>query len=420
MPALKILLSEGSSLSARHTLFALGDRQRYTIDIVDPNPICQSRFSRFCRRWHRCPSYSKTPESYLQFLAQLIRQEQYDVLLPTHEQVFLLSKFRETFGKHVGLALSDFEAMQTLQSKLLFSRLLTELKLPQPKVTFFRTRTELEDAFQGPCYVKLAHGTAGFGVHHVTNQEEVDQLATQLEEQGLLNGRLESLVQQPGQGVQSTVQAVFHNGQLLGLHTFEATDIGVGGMSSGRISAHHPLVQEHVRTIGKHLNWHGALFLDYFYHPEHGPQYIEANPRVGETVNAWLGGLNLCEFLVQVSLGNQPASAATPPPGRRTHSGFMILMTKALHGATRRQLLTEMAQARHKQGIYSNSEDELTRRQDDPPSVIPSRAITLQLLANPRSAEGVVRRTVKNYSLPESAVQEVRRLHQNTAENCFQ
>ena len=419
MSVLKILLSEGSSLSARHTLYALGDRSRYTVDLVDPNPICLARFSSFCRRWHRCPSYSDTPQEYLRFLAELIQREKYDVLMPTHEQVFLLSKFRDTFCQHIGLALPDFSAMRTLQSKLLFSQRLTELNLPQPATAVFRTRAELESLVSGPCYIKLAHGTAGYGVHFVRNKVELGQLANRLQQQGVLDGELESLVQQPALGVQSTVQAVFDHGNLVGIHTFQARAIGVGGMSSARVSAHHPLVHDHVRRLGADLQWHGALFLDYFHDPEHGPEYIEANPRIGETVNAWLGGLNLCELLVQVSLGKSPAPAPTTEPGRRSHSGFMILMTKALEGCTRRKLLAEWWQARRQRGLYANSEDELTRRRDDRPSTIPARAIMLQLLANPGFAEGIVKKTVKNYSLPESAVHTVCQLPADTADKYF-
>jgi hypothetical protein len=410
-PPLKILLCEGASLSARQTLYALG--KRHTIDLVDPDRLCQGRFSRLVRRWYRCPSFSRQPLEYLQFLAQRLKAEHYDVLLPTHEQVYLLARFRQTLSRHVGLALPEFDALDRMQNKAEFGRLLDELRLPQPKSVVIRTRQELEQTRDFPCYVKLAYSTAGSGVRKVDDAGQLRAVADEFEAAGLLDGHAETVVQQPAVGVQSTVQAVFQHGRLVVAHCFEARALGVGGMSMARTSAWHPIVVDHVRALGQHLNWHGAMFVDYFYDAQTAaPEYIEANPRIGETVNALLSGRNLPECLVQISLdrGDVPAIDGPPQLGGRTHSGFMILMAKALEGAGRGQLWAELSDARAGRGLYQRSEDELTRRRDDRLSVIPAAAIKLQLLANPQAAERIVAKTVDNYSLPESAVSAVRQL----------
>ena len=52
---IRVLLSEGSSLSARHTISALG-RRGYILDICDPNPLCLGRFSKFVRSFYRSPA----------------------------------------------------------------------------------------------------------------------------------------------------------------------------------------------------------------------------------------------------------------------------------------------------------------------------------------------------------------------------
>ena len=127
---LKILFTEGSSISAREILFALGPH--HVIDIMDPSRIFQSRYSRFVRRRHRCPSFSRNPKAYLIFLHALLRQENYDVLLPTHEQVYLVARCQELLGRHVGLAVPPFESLHRMQSKSQFVRLIAELDLPQP------------------------------------------------------------------------------------------------------------------------------------------------------------------------------------------------------------------------------------------------------------------------------------------------
>ena len=93
----RILLTEGASLSARQTLYPLGGR--YEIDVMDPDPFCQCRFSSLVRRFFRSPSFSDEPAEFLRFLLQLNRKRRYDVVLPTHEQGYLLSRFRDALRR---------------------------------------------------------------------------------------------------------------------------------------------------------------------------------------------------------------------------------------------------------------------------------------------------------------------------------
>lgn len=403
---LKILMTEGTSLSARQSLYALGGR--HTIDVLDPNPLCQCRFSRFVRRWHKSPHFARDPAAFLHFLAERTRRESYDVILPTHEQVYLLSRFRDVVGQSAGIALPEFAAMQQMQDKANFTRTLESLDLPYPETSFATTEQDLRHNWRYPFYLKLAHSTAGLGVFHIQDEADLEQRIDLLEEDGLLDGETEMLVQQPADGNQATVQAVFDRGRLVGIHMFDARQLGVGGMSAARTGAYHPAVHEHVERLGRHLEWHGAMFLDYFYNYETAtPEYIECNPRVGETVNAWLSGTNLCEQLVRVSMGQSTEPLATAEPGERTQSFFMILLSMAYHGASRRELLREIVQFRFRRGMYADSQDELTRIGDDYLSVIPMWGVALQLLFSPALSKKIVADTVDNYALPKSATEKM-------------
>jgi predicted ATP-grasp superfamily ATP-dependent carboligase len=418
---LKILMTEGTSLSARQTLYTLGGR--YTIDVLDPSSLCQCRFSLFVRRWHQSPNFAHEPQAFLEFLAERIKAERYDVLLPTHEQVYLLSRFRDELTPHIGLALPEFTALRRMQDKAQFTRLLAELGLPYPPTAFVRTRQELIQGRTFPCYVKLAHGTAGCGVFHVRDARELAAVADRLAAAGLLEGDVESLVQQPARGVQSTVQAVFQDGRLVGAHCFEARDIGVGGMSTARISASHPVVLAHVERLGGYLRWHGAMFLDYFFDASTGqPEYIEANPRIGETVNALLCGVNLGELLVRVSRGESLDTSSpvlTTQLGVRTQSFFMILLSRAMEGANRRQLWGQIWKRWRRQGLYADSQDELTRLRKDLGSFLPAFWIHLQLLVNPRLSHGIVAKSTANYALPASATEVIDNLPEGAFERHF-
>src|SRR5260370_38102067 len=76
---LRILLSEGSSLSARQAITVLGLAGHW-IEICDSDPLCIGRFSRFVRRWHRCPGLGVDPEGYLAFVLDRTGNGGFDVL----------------------------------------------------------------------------------------------------------------------------------------------------------------------------------------------------------------------------------------------------------------------------------------------------------------------------------------------------
>jgi predicted ATP-grasp superfamily ATP-dependent carboligase len=406
---LRILFTEGASLSARQTLYPLGPH--HDIDVLDPNPLCQCRFSSYVRKFIRSPSFTKQPVEFLRFVMDHVRGRQYDVLLPTHEQTYLLSRFRDAFMPHVGLALPEFAAQERLQNKAEFSRLLDELNLPQPETAIVRTRPELDREWRYPFYLKLAHSTAGGGVFYVRDPAELNDRLKQLENGGLFRSDADVLLQQPAKGVLSTAQAVFNRGELIGVHCFESRRLGVGGMSTARTSADHAIVREHVTRIGEHLAWHGAFFIDYFYDDSaHRPEYIEANPRIGETVNAMLAGVNLPQILVRISLGETPPRAPVGRSGVRTHNCLMILMSLAHDGANRGMLMRELRRFTAGDEPYCNGEDELTRPREDRLSVLPFVYTTVQLLAWPRIAKRIVAKTVSGYSLPAELTEQLKAL----------
>lgn len=435
MRRLKILLTEGSSLSARQTLYALGGRG-FVIDICDPNSVfCLSRFSRFVRRCWRCPSFGANPISYVEFLVRRLKTEHYDILFPVHDQVYVLSRFREELEPLVRLPVPDFAALERLQSKAEFSRLMTELGLPQPHTTFVKSRAELERAGNFPCYVKLSYSTAGCGVWLVQNQQELHELAERLQAERLHAAEYqdEMVIQRPAAGVFCVAQSVFQRGQLLAAHTYQARAQGVGGSAYARIGVHHPVVLDHLARLGAHLNWHGALMLEYLFDQNTGqPTYIEANPRIGETVNATLSGVNLCTLLVGVALDKaSPCHPVTVSPGHpvtrqpmsmtdksgvKTHSLVMSLLARALATGSRKAIFRELWEALNGlvmgAGLYAKSQDEVTRPRDDFLSLIPAAFVAVRLLLRPQLARRLIHGAVDSYFLSEKTLRVIRKLPQ--------
>jgi len=405
---IKVLFTEGSSTSARHTLYALGPR--YVIDVLDPNPnFCLARFSRFVRKRYRCPVFATDPVGYLRFLIERLKAEHYDVVFPVHDQAYLLSRCRNKLSRLTAVPVPDFAVMERVQSKSRFMEVLAELGLPHPPTRKIHSRQELDRERVFPFYLKLPYSTAGCGVWRIDDSAMAQTVADRLESGGGFGPGKELLAQEPAPGVLCVAQSVFQHGRLVAAHVYQARALGVGGSAVARISVHVPEVVEHLRLLGEHLYWHGALMLDFFVEPRSGNvSYIEANPRIGETGNALFSGVNLPELLIQVAREKPVGTVPAPRAGTRTHSGMMALMGIAQSGGSRGALLREAWRALARQGLYAGSRDEITCPARDLPSVIPAAFMMFRFLLKPAAAQHVVNKAVMNYSLTERALQAIR------------
>jgi predicted ATP-grasp superfamily ATP-dependent carboligase len=404
-----ILLAEGSSLSARQTITALGQRG-YTLDICDPNPLCISRFSRFVRHYSRCPVAGTDPLGYLEFMLRHLSLNHYDVLLPVHEQSFLFAKVRDQLPDGVHTALAPFDAFLEVQGKVAFARLMQRLSLPQPTTHIVRSRAELEVLDHFPCYLKTDYSTAGQGVWRVTDKGERDRAALTLERQGLLGGTHELVVQQEASGVLCQAQAVFTHGHLLAVHCTQTRGVSVGGGHAARMGVDHPPVRDHLVMLGRALKWHGPLALDYLFDEATGtPTYIECNPRLVEPMNATLSGVNLADLTVRVALGEEGVSAISNSRqlGIRSHSLMALLLGVADHGASRWEVLHTIEEDLRGRGIFANSREDLTPLRSDPLSLIPLGVVTGQLLLHPRAAHHIATGAVNAYSLSAATVEAI-------------
>src|SRR5262249_5039282 len=155
------------------------------------------------------------------------------------------------------------------------------------------------------------------------------------------------------------------------LHCYQARAQGVGGSAWARTGVANPIVLEHLERLGRHLAWHGALMLDYFHDAVRGPAYIDANPRIGETMNATLSGLNLCAALGKVALGEAPGARSIGRSGVRTHALMMGLLAEAQASGSRWRLARLLRAAWSGRREFQQSVEELAPVRGDRQSLIP-------------------------------------------------
>jgi hypothetical protein len=372
----RILLSDGSGLTARQCATLLG-RRGHHIGVLTPSKVVLTRASRYVRELHLVPRFGPDPVGWADAALAVLDRHGYDVLLPTQEQVAVLSlRAAEVQERGVALATPPFESLRRVQDKLAADGLLDELDIPHPASEVIRTPHQLR-ALRPPIYVKAPIGTASAGVHLATEQSELDSLADrfdQLDPAGL--GGV--LAQQPAAGPLLMVQAVFDHGSLVAAHANSRDRAGPGNGATNKTSRSPALIRPHLERLGTALDWHGCLGLDVIDSPT-GPLVIDLNPRLVEPGNAMAAGLDLLGAYLDVALGNHPSRRPEARPGVHTHQ----LMLALLGAPNRGTVLTELARAIIGTGPYAGSIEELAPTRHDPPAALATSALAAALLVQP-------------------------------------
>ena len=120
------------------------------------------------------------------------------------------------------------------------------------------------------------------------------------------------------------IQAVFAAGELVACHANIRLREGAGGGSHKR-SAALPVAREHMRELGRHLGWRGALSADAILTGQ-GLRYIDVNPRLVEPANALLAGVDLVTPLLELATGGEPRPQHPGREGILTHQLLLAVL----------------------------------------------------------------------------------------------
>lgn len=401
MGTVRVLLSEGSSLTARETITCLGP-VGYHLEVLDPDSLCIARFSRWVRKVHRCPPPGVDPLGYLERVGAVAADRRIDAVLPTHEQAWLFAAARPLMAG-APTAVAGISSFDRVQSKIEFARLLDELGLPQPGWRLIDSEDDLV-SLPFPYWLKAAFSTAGRGVRLVHDGRS--RIAAAADLLGRSHGPL--MAQQPAAGQYGQVQGLFDRGRLVAAHTSVQTGTGIGPSAAARLSVDHPLPRKHIAMLGEALAWHGGLTLDYM-HRYGVPQYIECNPRTVEPGNATASGVNLPQLQVRLTMrAEMPSEPVVGRAGVRTHGTLALVLGAAAYQNSRRAVLAELRSAVMRRGCYRHSAEQLTPLLRDPPSAVALAFVVAQALASPERATRLAGITVARYSITPDTISSLR------------
>ncbi len=178
---MRVLLSDGWSLAARQTATILG-WSGDDVEVLGGSAISLCRHTRYVRRVHQVPPFGRDPVRWLGTASDICSTRRVSVLIPTQEQVAVLSAFPGPI-EHAGTALAvpPFGSLRRTQDKVSAAQLLVDADLPQPEFTIVTTPEELLTvADMLPVFVKAPIGTASAAVRAVSTPGELAAAAHEL------------------------------------------------------------------------------------------------------------------------------------------------------------------------------------------------------------------------------------------------
>lgn len=371
---MRILLSEGSGLTSRQVATRLGDLG-HEVEALSSEGLCLARFTRHVRKLHRVPPFGKAPLVWLEAASSIALQRHIDVLLPTQEQVTVLSAAISRLA--VATVVPKFVSLHRVQDKISASTTLAECGVPQPDWSILRNADDLARIEHFPVFVKRPISTASLGVRKVSSRSELATVAVSLE-----IGKNPLLVQSAVSGPLAMVQAVADEGRLVVHHSCIRVREGVGGGAAIKESTSIPGIKVYLETLISFLGWHGPLSMDVIMAPG-GAVVIDVNPRLVEPMNGFLAGVDLVAALLDLALRRHPRVQADSEPGVRSFQLLLAILGVAAREGTRRSVMRELFHAITRQGAYAEGVEELTPLRGDPLAAIPVIVAMMATLTNP-------------------------------------
>jgi biotin carboxylase len=394
----RALLSDGSGLTSRQVATILATKG-FEVDVVSPDPLCLTRFTRHVRRVHRVPAFGIDPLGWLEATRAVLAAERFDVLLPTQEQVALLA--REAHTLDIATVVPSFDALLRVQDKMSAAQTLAELDLPQPPWSIASNRSELLAVDEFPVFVKTPIGTAGTGVQHASNGAQLRAVAASLDRDGSF-GDGPVLVQRGAEGPLAMLQSVFDHGELIAFHANLRVQAGSNNGAAIKRSIRLPGARDSIARLGAALQWHGALSADAIL-TDVGPLLVDINPRLVEPTNALHAGVDLVGACLSLALDTPVAPAPESAEGVTTHQTLLAILGAAQRGEGRAGALRELGRAILRRGPYRHSREELTPVRHDLRAATPVIAVAIAVGIRPAWWTRFANGAVGNYALTPAA-----------------
>lgn len=266
----KVLLTGGRSL------FCLDVARRFQemghdVFVAETSHHHVCRFSNAIKKNFIVPSPRFHPEGFVDALVKICKEERIDLVIPTFEEIFCLSKGIDRFPKGCTVFCENYETLDQLHNKWLFNKKIEELGFKAPRSYLIRSQHEVDTVpLDVPYILKPSYSRAALKVQKISStpppKVEIDP-HNPLVAQEFLHGE------------KYCTYSIAHEGKLTA-HTVYPQDFSLDNHAClNFIAIEHPGIEAWVRTFVEKENFTGQIAFDFIENPSGELYAIECNPR---------------------------------------------------------------------------------------------------------------------------------------------
>lgn len=247
-------------------------QQGWTAYIADSVPCRLSGWSSAVRTSMQLAAPSLHPQAFIYDLNRAIAQYQIDLLMPTCEEVFFLSRYRKYLPANVRVLVDDFDKLRMLHSKWHFLKLAEQYGGNPPSSCLVHSVEEAR-AWAGKVPLVLKPEYSRFGVHVRIYPQGMPDNEAPLGQQGAW------VAQHFKPGRELCSYSVADQGRLLAHVVYEPRH-RLGKSSSFYFAPYDaPQIREFVTRLVAAINYTGQISFDWIESQDGIPSVIECNPR---------------------------------------------------------------------------------------------------------------------------------------------
>lgn len=268
---MKVLVTSGRAPASLELirLLSLGG---HTVHVADSFDIHLSKRSKGVFKNHLVPPPRQETIAYGDALENIILEEKIDLVIPTFEESFWVSKFKDRLEAHCSVFVDDLSKLRKLHNKSDFIKYCLELNIKAPSSKEVHSKQELDHVLKDFNNIVLKPSFSRFG-------EEVLIQPSQKQIESIDFTKQRSwVVQEFLTGPQFCSYALCRDGHVL------ASAIYPSEIKSNKVSLNfrhieHQAIHDWVKNFALKSNFTGQLSFD-FIDSQQGLMPIECNPRM--------------------------------------------------------------------------------------------------------------------------------------------
>lgn len=246
--------------------------QGWTVTVADSIPCSISGASRAVGAALRVASPRHAPARFAADLGRACTEHAIDLIVPTCEEVFFVSRYRHLLPREVRVLADDFDKLRDVHSKWRFLSLAAGCGADVPESALVGTIAEARE-WAGAKPVVLKPEFSRFGVHVRLYRDGIPLHAQPLEKLG------NWVVQAYVQGSEFCSYSVADRGRLVAHSLYRPTWRMRASSSFYFEPARIEAIREFVARFARKLTFTGQLSFDWIRHADGQVSVLECNPR---------------------------------------------------------------------------------------------------------------------------------------------